>query len=507
MKRKLAGLCLFLITSCYSNAQTPSFISDSLDAYINRGMKQWEIPGLAIAVIKDGKTVVMKGYGVRKQGSNEPVDENTLFMIASNSKLFTGTSLAKLEAEGKLSLENKVSKYIPWFRLYDSNATNLVTVRDLMSHHFGTKTFQGDFTFWDSNLPADSIIWKFRLLKPSGQFRKDFGYCNTGFLTAGQIIPIVTGGTTWDKYVQENILNPLSMTNTYPLGSGMEKRKNVAFPYTNAFGPLVQIPFDEIDNFAPAGSIVSCVKDVAKWLQMQLDTGKFNGTQVIPKSAVMKTRDINTITSSRKSPYYPTHFGAYGLGVFMTDYNGKMVYWHTGGAFGFVTNTCFVPEENLAITILTNNDNQNFFEALRYQLLDAYLGVPYVNRSDFFYKFFDQGEKENAKNRQSMEEKVKQHNNPPAVLSEYAGDYSNTVYGDISIKEEGKSLIVHFSHHPNLTAKLEYMSNNEFRATYSNLGYGILPATFKMENNKVISVDIKCNDFVEFDAYRFTKKK
>src|SRR5436190_16813959 len=166
MKRLLFPAVLLLIAHCLFS-QTPSFITDSLDSYIQRGMEQWQIPGMAIAIVKDGKVVWMKGYGVREFGKQDKVDENTLFIIASNSKLFTGTAVAKLDFEKKLSLNDKVTQYIPWFKLYDSNATRMVTIRDLLCHRLGTKTFQGDFTFFDSNLPKDSIIWKMRYLKPN----------------------------------------------------------------------------------------------------------------------------------------------------------------------------------------------------------------------------------------------------------------------------------------------------------------------------------------------------
>ncbi|HYM94771.1 MAG TPA: serine hydrolase domain-containing protein, partial [Chitinophagaceae bacterium] len=341
---KSVFFAICVLFSIYSFSQTPSFISDSLDSYIKRGMSQWQIPGLAIAIVKDGKIVVMKGYGVRKLGKQDKVDENTLFIIASNSKLFTGTSIAKLDFEKRLSLNDKVTQYIPWFRLYDSNATRMVDIRDLLCHHLGTKTFQGDFTFWDSNLPKDSIIWKMRYLKPLGQFRQDYGYCNSAFMVAGQILEKVTG-QTWENYVQENILNPLGMTNTYMNTKGLAERKDVAVPYTNAFSNLTAIPYDHVDNLGPATSMVSCVKDLSKWLMLQLDSGKYEGKRVLPWPVLQKTRIANTIVSSLKSPGFPMHMRLYGLGVFQTDYAGRQVYWHTGGAFGMVTNVCFVPEE------------------------------------------------------------------------------------------------------------------------------------------------------------------
>jgi CubicO group peptidase (beta-lactamase class C family) len=243
------------------NAQqsAPSFITDSLDTYIQQGLKDWNIPGLAIAIVKDGKTVVMKGYGVRDVESKEPVDENTLFMIASNSKLFTGTSIAQLDYRKKLSLDDKVSKYINGYELYDKNSSQLVTIRDLLSHRIGTKTFQGDFVFWNSKLSRSTIMYRMRLLKPVGVFRQDYGYCNGCFLTAGEVIPVVTG-KPWEVYVYDSLLMPLKMNNTHTLAQGMSQRPNAARPYTSAFtGQLTRIPYDNVDNLGPAGSMVSSV--------------------------------------------------------------------------------------------------------------------------------------------------------------------------------------------------------------------------------------------------------
>eukprot|EP01136_Pigoraptor_vietnamica_P012418 Opistho-1_new@52325 len=381
MKIFFPVFCLVILLAAPGHAQNNPFVNDSLNTYIEKGMKDWQIPGLAIAIVKDGKVVLMKGFGERNIQTHEKVDENTLFMIASNSKLFTGTALSQLAFNKKLTLNDKITQHFPDFQLYDKNVTAQVTIKDMLSHHIGTKTFQGDFTFWDGNLSRKQIIDRMRLLKPIGLFRQDFGYCNSCFLTAGEIIPKVSG-KPWEVYVYDSILLPLGMKNTHMLTTGMSMRPNVSRPYSTSFtGDLHELPYDQVDNLGPAGSMVSNVKDMARWLQLQLDSGRYEGKRILPWPVIRATRDMATVISSRKNSAYPTHYTGYGLGVFMTDYNGKQVYWHTGGAFGFVTNTCFVPEENLGITILTNNDNQNFFEALRYQILDAYLGVPYVNRS------------------------------------------------------------------------------------------------------------------------------
>ncbi len=496
-------LVLFSLTAIAQNQ--PAFVTDSLDTYIKRGMADWQIPGLAIAIVKDGKVVVSKGYGVREV-AGEPVDENTLFFIASNTKLFTGTAIATLENEKKLSLNDRVTKHLPDYKLYDPAATQLVTIRDLLCHRLGTKTFQGDFVFWDGNLSRAEVIHRMRLLKPEGQFRQDYGYCNSAFVTAGEIIPKVAG-QSWEQYVERTLVKPLGMTNTYMLTAGAENRPNIARPYTTNFGSLKRLPYDQIDNLAPAGSMVSCVKDLSKWLLMQLDSGRLDDKRVLPWAVVQKTRDANTLLSSRKSGVFPTHVRAYGLGVLMTDYAGRQVYWHTGGAFGFVTNTCFVPEEKLAITILTNQDNQNFFEALRYQVLDAYLGVPYTDRSRFFLASARADEKKQDQELQALAERVARKTKPALPLSAYTGTYRNEIYGTVSITPDGNGLKITFEHHPTLSARLDYMDNNTFRLTYSNQSYGIFPTKFMVKDNTVSSVDIKASDFVEYDSYVFVKQR
>ncbi|MBC7743944.1 MAG: serine hydrolase [Flavobacterium sp.] len=504
--KKLFVLSLIL-SFCYNEirAQNPAFVTDSLTNYIETGIKDWNIPGLAIAIVKDGKTVVMKGFGVRDIKTMEPVDENTLFMIASNSKLFTGTALAQLEFNKKLSLDDKLTKYFPGFKLYDQNSTNLVTIKDVLSHRIGTKTFQGDFAFWNGTLSRKQIIDKMKLLKPVGQFRQDFGYCNSCFLTAGEIIPIVTG-KQWEEYVQDSILKPIGMANTYMQTAGMAQRENVSKPYTNQFtGKLTELPYDLVDNLGPAGSMVSNIRDVSKWLLTQLDSGRYNGKRILPWQVIRKTRDINIAMSSRKSSNNPTHFTGYGLGVFMADYAGKQVFWHTGGAFGFVTNTCFIPELNLGITILTNNDNQNFFELLRYQIMDAYLDQPYINRSKKalpeYLKDLAQAENDLSK-LQSRVVNAK----PSLPLESYTGKYKNEIYGDIVIRRlDNQSLEVTFTNHKTLKASLNYMDNDEWMLKYNNIAYGAFNAKFNIKLNKVNSISIKANDFVEYDPYVFIK--
>jgi len=424
-------------------------------------------------------------------------------MIASNSKLFTATSLAQLEYDKKLSLNDKITTYFPDYKLYDKNTTELVTIRDMLSHHLGTGTFQGDFSFWDAKSSRNEIMYKMRYLQPKGLFRQDFGYCNSCFLTAGEVIPRVTG-KPWEVYVYDSILKPLDMSNTHTLGYGISQMPDAAKPYTTSFtGNIQELPYDQVDNLGPAGSILSCVKDMSKWLLLQLDSGRYQGNRILPWEVLRRTRDMGTVISSRKRE--SSHFTGYGLGIFETDYAGKQVFWHTGGAFGFVTNTCFVPEENIGITILTNQDNQDFFELLRYQVLDAYLGLPYINKSKKSLAGFNEGEQQTHKQISEWKARVK-GDVPPLPLSSYTGDYTEQLYGSITITQQNNDLKIKFNSHNNLTATLQYMDNDEWLMTYNNIGFGIFATKFTIENNKVLSVKIKASDFVEFDPYTFIKK-
>ena len=229
MKRFLLSAASIIFTCTVAAAQSdsiPSFVKDSLDTYVTRAMTDWEIPGLSLAIIKNGKVVLMKGYGVKEQGSIDQVDENTLFMIGSNTKAFTATAIATLDAENKLSLDDKVTKWIPQFKLENKAAGEQAIVRDLLCHRLGFRTFQGDFTYWTSNLSRKEVIEKMGHIKAVYPFRTKWGYTNAAFLTAGEIIPAVTG-KQWEDYIKEKIFVPLGMNRTLALSKDLPDRKSV----------------------------------------------------------------------------------------------------------------------------------------------------------------------------------------------------------------------------------------------------------------------------------------
>src|SRR5436190_13116923 len=295
MKKLFLFSCIFMSVHVFAqNDSIPSFIKDSLDTYVNRALADWKIPGVAVCVVKNGKVVLMKGYGVRELNGTDKVDENTLFMIGSNTKAFTATALAMLDANKKLSLDDKVQKWLPDFKLYDPWVAKEATIRDLLCHRLGFETFQGDFMYFDSDLTVAEVREKMGKLKPMYGFRSKWGYTNSAFLTAGEIIPKVTG-KSWADYVTENIFNPLGMTNSLARSKDIMTAANKCLAHTVVMGELRKIPYGNIDNMAPAGSISSSVNDMSKWVMAQLNNGKLDGKEIIPSSAIGQTRTPNSI--------------------------------------------------------------------------------------------------------------------------------------------------------------------------------------------------------------------
>jgi CubicO group peptidase (beta-lactamase class C family) len=506
MKKTLLLFPLLLTCSQFLFAQAPAFITDSLDNYIRQGMQDWNIPGLAIVIIKDGQVVLMKGYGVLDTLSRKPVDENSLFMIASNTKLFTATALSQLAYDKKISLDDRFLKYFPDFKLYEPSTTELLTIRDLLCHRIGTKTYEGDFTFWNSHLTPEQIMWKMRLLKPEGLFRSHYGYCNSCFMAAGQVITKVTRHS-WQDYIKDSILVPLGMTHTYTSVRALPDSTLLSSAYTTSFtGELHELPWDNWTNLAPAAALISNVSDLSHWLLFQLDSGRYNGKQVMPFDVLQHTRDINTPITSRKSRLVPTHIVGYALGLQVADYNGRQVFWHTGGAAGMVSNVCFVPELRLGIAVLTNNDNQNLYGAIRSQVLDAYTGMPYLNRSRASYKEFAVTMQDTLKTIHAWQARVK-GTQPILPLTAYTGHYTNELYGsmDITVSPDKKSLSVRFNSHDHLTATLSYMDAGDWLLEYQNIEYGTYSVRFQLSQGKVRSLQTNESDNVELDPYTFIK--
>ncbi|MBP7511722.1 MAG: serine hydrolase [Bacteroidia bacterium] len=510
LKGKLSFTICFILFTLVGYAQS-NFIKDSLDIYVKREMQRWQVPGLAIAVVKDGKVVVAKGYGqkdaTKGNVKGNEVDELTLFQIASNSKAFTGTAIALLDYQKKISLDEKVTKYMPEFKLYDPISTQLCTVRDLLTHRIGLGTFQGDFLNWGSNLSRKEIIEGMGRTKPLHPFRYKYGYCNAGFITAGELIQVVEG-MSWDEYIKKNFFNPLGMVHTNSEYAGMVNDYNACKPHTLFREKLVAMPLTNIDNMGPSASINSCVADMSKWLLMQLDSGKFEGKQIVPYKVLLETRKSIMVSGDFSSRLFPSkHFGAYGLGWNSYDYNGKRVWEHSGGANGFVTKTEFIPEANIGVIVYTNSDANSLYDALVKQVLEAYLNMPYRNVSEMYFNRGAAGRLEEKKNIDSLSMLATKKIQTPLPLTAFVGEYENEVYGKMTVKVEKGKLRMYLSHHPNNIGDLAYIGNSKFLCNFSDVTYGIEEFPFVIEGNEVKSISVKVNDFIDYQRYNFVKIK
>jgi CubicO group peptidase (beta-lactamase class C family) len=508
MKRLLK---LFIIITCLHGfspghaQETPSFIKDSLDNYVTRALQNWQIPGVAVCVVKDGKVVVMKGYGITETGTDHQVDENTLFMIGSNTKAFTATVLAMLAADKKPSLDDRVQQWLPDFKLYDPWVAKEATVRDLLCHRLGFETFQGDFMYFDTDLSTQEVRKKMAKVKPVYSFRSKWGYTNAAFMTAGEIIPKVTG-ESWTVFLREKIFAPLGMNSTLALSKDIDRAANKAAAHTVVHGLLKKIPYGNLDNLAPAGSISSSARDMSKWVMMQLNNGLYEGRQVVPASAIAQTRLPHSILGNGGHLFNKGHFALYGLGWFLEEYNGREIISHTGGVNGFVTSVTLVQEDKLGIAVLTNTDANAFYEALKWEIVDAYMGLPYRNYSKVYKDFAGAREKQEEDWFKKKEDTVSRKPATGLPIASYAGNYEHNVYGNMKINIEHGGLVARFEHHKGLFASLQALGGNRFLAVVNDPLYGNKVWPFTLTGSKVKSVTVTVADFVEFTPYEFYKK-
>jgi CubicO group peptidase (beta-lactamase class C family) len=506
MKKNTAILILFLLPAFGAFAQNlETFIRDSLDNYMAREMAAWDIPGTAVCVVKDGKVILAKGYGINQLGKPEKVDEHTLFLVASNSKAFTGTLMAMLAHENKCALDDKVQKWLPWFAMKDPWVTRELNLTDILTHRIGMQTFQGDFMYWTSSMTTRQCIEKFGLLTPQYSFRSRWGYTNLGYAIAGECIKEISG-KTWAELLRERIFGPLEMNRSLALNAEFPKATNKAYPHTKVDGKLEILPLPNIDNLAPAGSIASSVNDLSHWVLAQLDNGNYQGKNVIPQDVIRQTRRPHSLVGRANYPGRRMHYRTYGLGWQLEDYEGREIISHTGGINGFVTSVTLVPEENLGVIVLTNTDANIFYEALKWQLIDQQLNLPYRNSSQFYMPYAQEDEKVKAEQHKLWRDTVNMNLQPALPLKSFTGRYQHEAYGYVNIARQNGVLKASFEYHPKLSATLEPLGGTRFLCTYSDPTMGVKVFPFYVENGKVTSFTLSVNDFVEYTTYDFIKE-
>lgn len=460
-----------LIASAVSlSAQTAP--PPDLDSYVATSMKTFDVPGMAVAIVKDGKIVVAKGYGVRKLGDPTPVDEHSMFGIGSNTKAFTTAALAGLVDAGKLSWDDPVYQRLPGFVMYDPYVSHEMTIRDLLTHRSGMGLGEGDLLFWPhSTYTREEVIYKLRFMKPTSSFRSHYAYDNLLYMTAGQIIPAVTG-VSWDDYIRQHIFAPLGMNNSNVSNTAFKSGDNYAFPHERVDGKLQVIHFGVLDNAGPAGAINSCAADMAKWVQLQLNRGKFadrdgrlfseqQSKEMWSPQTILPIRDALPPLARLKP-----NFADYALGWGLRDYHGRKLAGHTGGVAGFVSRVMLVPEENLGVVVLTNAEEGGAFDSILYYVLDHYFGLPPTDWISAFKSVKDTEEKEAAEAMKKAEGARAADSKPSLPLERYAGAYNDAWYGPITIHTEdaNSGLVITFDHTPAMIGDLQHWQYDTFKA-------------------------------------------
>ena len=429
-------------------------------------------PGIGQAVREAQNTgsnniIEIKPAAGNKSDESNLVDENTLFAIASNSKAFTTASLAILVDEKKLNWDDKVSKYLPDFEMYDAYVTREMTVRDLVTHRSGLDTFSGDLLWYETNYSTDEILRRVRFLKPVSSFRSRFGYQNLMFMAAGRIVEKVSG-KSWSEFVTERILTPLGMSRTTT--SIRNLKDNYSMPHNESGGKLRVLPLGNVDSAYAAAGLNSSVADVAKWLRLQLGRGKFEGKQIFSErqSWEMWQPYIMNPVSDAAMKFYPTrHFAGYGMGWAVGDYQGRKTVMHGGGLDGMISQTAMMPEENLGLVVLTNSET-SVNQIMMYKIFDVFTGAPKRDLSAEFLERTKAGKLREADENKKIDASRIANTKPTLAPANYVGTYSSEMYGDATITEENGKLVLRLVPAPNFVADLEHWHYDTFIIKWRN---------------------------------------
>lgn len=435
-------LVSFLLLSTGLIAQTPNALktkkdtSDTFDAYVQKAVKDWKIPGLAIVVVKDNKVAFKKTYGVKSIQTKEAVNADTYFACASTTKAMTATAMGMLVDQGKLHWDDPVIKYLPNFRLYDPYVTTQLRVRDLFLHNSGV----GNTDYlWSMNiLTADETIERMQLVQPTYSFRSSFIYQNIFYHIAGKVIEKVSG-ETWADFVTAHIFKPLGMNRTVPLLSRIADN-NISQAHYIINDQVEKITRDTADRIGAAGSVYSTINDISLWVQCMIDSSKYKGGRLV--SANTWNILLKPQTFVTEDGFYPTaqltkpNFTTYALGWFQQDYKGQKLNFHTGSLAGEIAINGQIPALKTGVYIFGNLDHAEARHALMFKAMDMYAVGGDTDWSAEFLKLYG-GIKEKAKKAEKAEEAQRVPNTKPSLdLAAYSGSYENPLYGSIHIQLE-----------------------------------------------------------------------
>lgn len=446
-----------------------------MDAYAEQSRRDWNVPGMAVAVVKDDSVVYMRGFGVRQLGRPERVDAHTSFAIASTTKAFTATAVAMLVDEGKVRWDDPVSRHVAGFSVAaDPGLSGELTVRDLLSHRTGLPT--ADVLWYASGSTSDDILRRMRFLRPNAAPRSRYMYNNNAYMLAGMVVEGASG-MPWAEFVRTRILQPLGMDETLTGFAGLDARGNVAAPHVEVRDTVRPIPYRDFDNIGPAGSMNSSVHDMTRWMRAQLAGGVLpDGERLVSD---VQQREMQTPQFLiPQAQFYPAarlarpNFTAYGLGWFMQDYRGRKVVMHTGSIDGMSALLALVPEERLGMVVYLNLDHAELRHAMMYRVLDAYLGAPPRDWSTEMRALYAPQEEQQRARRREAEAKRVTGTRPSLALDAYAGTFADpdSMAPALAVRAEGERLTARMG--AGATGELEHWHYDVFRVRWADLALG-----------------------------------
>lgn len=496
MKNLLFLSLVVLLSFNHTKAQDAALFREAANA----ALEAFNVPGFSVGIIKDGKIILSEGFGTRTYGKKEKVDGNTLFAIASNTKAFTATALAKLDAEEKISLSDPVRKYLPYYEVYDEYVSEHMMVRDLLCHRSGLGTFSGDAIWFKSEQSAEEILKRIKYLPQAYEWRAGYGYSNLSVITGGEVIKAATG-KTWAAYVKDSFLAPLGMDRTQTSVTPLQKMDNVATPHITRNNNQA-ISYVNWDNMGAAGGIVSSSNDMLKWIETQINGGVYQGKEIFPAAAQGQTWKPHNPLGGSKT------FTSAGLGWFLTNLDGHRIVSHSGGYDGMYSQVKIAPDDSLGVVILTNSMT-GLSGSLTNFIINTYLGR---DTEGWLEKAVERQKKSTTQwnERREDREKTRVLNTQPTVSKEaYAGTYSDPLFGDIEIVLNGEQLELHFPTSPALNATLTHWHYDtwkiNWKETHAWFDFGTLQ--FVLDNQrkvKKLTFDVPNDDifFYEIEAVR-----
>ncbi|MEP0133400.1 MAG: serine hydrolase [Eudoraea sp.] len=499
---------LFFIVICagmLSKSYAQNIRLDSLDFFIDTLMDDFEVTGLSIGIVQNDSIIYSKGFGLTEIGKTQKVDNQTLFGIGSISKSFTALTLGILVDEGKITWDDRVKDYLPYFELYDPYVTENFTIRDLLTHRSGLKDVSGGTLWYHSDYSRVEIIKRLKYLEPVSGFREKPAYQNVMFVVASEIVKEVSG-MPWDDFLKSRVFNKLAMNNSTSLSKDREATSNLAQPHIwNAAYKKVAIKQENGDNLGPGGFIYSSAKDMNSYMRLLLNDGVFKNDTIVSKDVVDELFKPQTLFQN-SGPPFGNEFSSYGFGWWLTPWNGHKIIEHSGGIDGMSAQLFMVKDLDIGVVILTNVSKEPASFLLKAKLLELIF-------NDKSFDFYDRG----IEYRKGLIKKLKKaaanevrpkESYPSLALSNYAGSYNDKMYGDINISLSNNKLELSFSHTPLFKGRLIHWQFDTFKIDWYDIRVpdGFLTFNFNSQHEvtglKLDQEDLLDVDFEELEIIR-----